>query len=287
MVTVRVRKNWLEIKVSFKREYGTIFEEGSDGSLITNDARIQVETYSPSKLDDDDTYSWLCYEDFSLQGAYEGVDGKATYFDKELGPQSCDYVHEFFSELENAASPNTKLLRPLIMYHGTSRENAIEIIRLNKFNETFGMLGNGVYFGSFYKACRFAARDQNYIFRKQGSILRCLVFVNTKDILSLPKPQYSCQCETCSREQTKFKSICDHESTWREKHFKGCCACACKNLLKNSEWVFPSNELIFIETVADLDMSSINRPHYNPLQRNQRIICNPPSLRTLHSSTSI
>lgn len=89
----------------------------------------------------------------------------------------------------------------IVTYHGTHSSNTESILK-NNIKESNGMLGTGIYTGSFFKAARFAAWGQNYIIQP-GTIFRCLV---SKKNLSELKNKCSC-CDSY---------ISDHKSLWRE-----------------------------------------------------------------------
>ena len=83
------------------------------------------------------------------------------------------YTEEFLAAV-CAHFPSAAALPTHVLYHGTAAE-AWEGICASGLEPTFGMLGTGVYMGTFWKATRFAALTQSYQPRKDGIILRAYV----------------------------------------------------------------------------------------------------------------
>ena len=61
-----------------------------------------------------------------------------------------------------------------VMYHGTDEINYQNICE-KKLLPTLGQLGFGVYVGTFWKACRFACRTQDYTLRENPLVFRLYV----------------------------------------------------------------------------------------------------------------
>ena len=97
---------------------------------------------------------------------------------------------------------------PIVVYHGTAKENTASILA-NGLKPSFGMLGTAIYYGSFWKAFRFATLTQDYK-RRKGAILRIYAFWNSTHILT--KHSGPCLCETCLRSNTAF--LTDHKGLW-------------------------------------------------------------------------
>lgn len=120
----------------------------------------------------------------------------------------------------------------LTVYHGTDGESIDSIMstRLRTGPEP-AMLGHGVYFGSFWKACRYAMYKNTRSwadckFREIGCILRCVIRVHRDQWLKLPSKDHTCKCFKCTNRircassegerdhRTRVASLCDHESSW-------------------------------------------------------------------------
>lgn len=122
-----------------------------------------------------------------------------------------------------------------VLYHGTSLEAAAAIVRSRlRAGPTPAMLGIGVYFGSFWKACRYAMFEntRDWAERKDrlhGSVLRCVIRMKKSDYLRLPKDSWSCPCYKCTNRirtatdaqvehRKRVAQLCDHESAWHASY---------------------------------------------------------------------
>lgn len=200
---------------------------------------------------------WIVADDTIKKGDFkpEGVEGKRQFFGMEIDEQ-CEIINLFDSFL----NPTIKVLS---LYHGTNQENMSQIIQ-NGYKETEGMLGKGVYMGTFWKGARFACFDKKYVKRK-GIITRNIVFGNIAEL----KEKCDCNCDS---------KISDHLSIWR-KNFDGLHCTKQeqstgigrdgkpKYLLKNDEWIVKSTNIILTHS-ANIE---IKGESYEPLNRS--IIC--------------
>jgi hypothetical protein len=122
-----------------------------------------------------------------------------------------------------------------VWYHGTSTDLMSTIVRSRlRAGSTPAMLGLGVYFGSFWKACRYAMFENTRDWaerrdRARGSVLRCLIRVPRDRILRLPTETWSCPCFKCENRircatsaqlehRKKVARLCDHESCWSKEY---------------------------------------------------------------------
>jgi hypothetical protein len=216
---------------------------------------------------------WICKDDFTARG---GV--PPSVFGCPISAKNpCDH-----SILEQW-SPTLCHIR--VAYHGTSRE-AFHSIATHGFNNTFGMLGTGIYVGSFWKACRFAARDQQYQEREQPIVIRLLWKCREEDILKFPRSFEDgfCLCSKCYGNPEQ-KAFCAHTYDWSanssfpppKPFYRGSWKAgqllptkypSGKWATQNEEWVLNASLIQGIAQAVQLDRSSIARPHYDPLQRN-------------------
>lgn len=154
-------------------------------------------------------------------------------------------------------------------YHGTSLE-CWDSIRKSELRPSLGQMGHGVYLGSFWKACRFAARDQAYKWRDRGVLLRVLWEARGEELL-VPR-SIPCPCDTlCKGRPYEQRLISAHELVWTDSGWgtlqvgqlpSG------KWITHNEEWVTaPANVLRLCEAV-EIDKSSVSGEKYDPLQRN-------------------
>jgi hypothetical protein len=164
---------------------------------------------------------------------------------------------------------NFKSLHPLSLYHGTSKELLQECTKT--LNPSHGMLGFGIYLGTFWKACRFAVRDQSYHIRN-GSILRYLVFPS--NIIEFPRLNWTCLCQKCL-DNDWAANISDHDTKWSligdAAHASPCQGIGVRNdgqqkwALKNEEYCV--NCPILLTHTANINLDTVE-PHYDPYQRN-------------------
>ena len=225
---------------------------------------------------------WLVKDDFVSKGGFHprSIPNTSLFFDKKIDPQSCDQV---LTRNDVISSFFQVTLDQYSLYHGTSVEN-IETILSCGLSETYGMLGNAVYLGTFHKATRYAARRQDYSFRDRGTIFRCLAFRkknNESREIHFPRDAHECNCDLCKKEQSGFEKICDHASTWKllgdfasvqvsTEPFAFKKDKSPKFLCTNAEWAFKADD-VFISGYLELDIDSIDKPHHNPFQRNAKM----------------
>lgn len=177
-----------------------------------------------------------------------------------------------------------------VSYHGTSHEHYLGICAQG-FKSSFGMLGTGVYLGSFWKACRFAARDQEYKFRDTPTVIRIVWTCKSEDILHFPRKIMYCLCSECYLRQEQ-KSFCGHTLDWQthakvypektpreyvegqdKRYYAGYLKpCKFPNsekfITQNEEWVVNPSCIHRIAESVVLNLDSVEKPFYNPLQRN-------------------
>ena len=211
---------------------------------------------------------WLTASDCLLRGGFHDSKVAArTFFSFHIDEESAKKILTF--------DPNPEF--PLSLYHGTSEDSVSSIIQQG-FIPTFGMLGTGVYFGTFWKAARFAYMTQDYQIR-EGCVIRVLIFPKT--IAHFPRLQWSCTCEKCSI-YSYAAIIADHESLWRLENDCAFAKPTCgegfkkdgskKYLLKNEEWVYNETKPLIITDYAKIDRESVLNDHYDPDYRGIKII---------------
>lgn len=227
---------------------------------------------------------WLVLNDFIPRGEFkpENIQSKSMYFNIEISEIDSFKVLKHNKDINSLLNCN---FSPLSLYHGSGLDRKDSILKFGIY-PSFGMLGTAVYLGTFFKACRYAARHQNYEFRKEGGLLfRCLAFIDLDKICKYPLNGFQCHCEKCKQDSFGFEHVSDHLSKWNTGLF----SCAeilvsdkpfgvkktgeKKYLCKNAEWGF-RKESVFVKEYLLIDMSSVQGPHYNPLQRNVNCIWN-------------
>jgi hypothetical protein len=172
-----------------------------------------------------------------------------------------------------------------VAYHGTSRELFSKISE-GGLKCTYGMLGTGVYVGSFWKACRFACRGQDYVEKPNPTVFRVLWECQEDDILKFPRKFIDgyCLCAQCYKNPDQ-KAYCAHTYDWEanSKHpppnplskrpWKAGQLLPCKYpsgkwATQNEEWVLNPSTIVALTEAVELDTRTIAGPHYDPLQRN-------------------
>ena len=230
---------------------------------------------------------WICEGDCEPQGGIS-----PCVFGLPLSPHAYTAFTLQKDILFQKAGAELKKTR--VAYHGTSYEN-YQGICAEGFKCTFGMLGTGVYLGSFWNACRFAARDQHYKFRENPCVLRIIWTCKDQDILNFPRKVMYCFCSECSL-RPEQRSFCGHTLDWQAdakvypkkvpidhvegqgiRYWAGCLK-PCKFpdsekwVTHNEEWVLNPTCIIRLAECATLNLDSVEQTHYNPFQRNIKIL---------------
>jgi hypothetical protein len=176
-----------------------------------------------------------------------------------------------------------------VAYHGTSRE-LFSTISESGLKCTFGMLGTGVYVGSFWKACRFACRGQDYVEKLHPTVFRVVWECAEDDILKFPRKFIDgfCLCAQCFGNPDQ-KSYCAHTADWEasSKHppqkplYKGpwkagqlfpCKYPSGKWATQNEEWVLNPSLIVALTEAVQINTTTVSGPHYDPIQRNIKFL---------------
>lgn len=155
---------------------------------------------------------------------------------------------------------------PRIFYHGTARESVANILEQG-FIPSFGMFGTAVYFGSFWKAFRFATMTQEYQ-KRPGTILRCFAFLSKTPHFREYRNKDPCKCEECQR-SSKRDPLCDHLGLWQ--YFSDFVVAYPENesWLKNEEYAVLNGQKIVIDTIGHAEAQT---EHHEPWNRNLQIL---------------
>ena len=245
--------------------------------LEIDKSEITTTQYNKAKRD----LVWLVSDDFTQRGGFypEDVPDCSVYFDTRISATDSLKILRHKHEINERLQCNCN---PLSLYHGSGADRKDSIL-LNGLRSSFGMLGDAVYLGTFFKASRYASRQQDYTLRSEGVIFRCLAFVNVDNIRQYPLLNYSCTCQNCINNKSGFEKVSDHFSQWNTGMFCAAQVIVSKEpfgfkkggepkfLSKNAEWAFRPDSVIIGEFLY-LDISSILGPHYHPLQRNCKCI---------------
>lgn len=209
---------------------------------------------------------WAHYQDTIPRGAYadEKIDPVSVFFgvpiDKSLFALLCFEMAKIYVKL--GLNP---LDDPHVVYHGTSRENVKLIIR-DSFKPTMGMLGLAIYFGTFFKAFRFATRTQTYEIRP-GAIMRVYAFWTTPTIKHYINSQ-PCVCSECVKKpESPSRRIADHDAIWSK--ITDFVFVVAGGPIKNDEYACIDTSKLLIEGVGHAETLT---EHHEPLKRDLCII---------------
>lgn len=232
---------------AYKQFYGNVFIEVSSKPFST------CEHTSSEKINKC-TGIWIVADDCVEKGHYdpEQIEGKAQYF---------SYPIEFTTRINiSAASGFLKETSPLVCYHGTAETN-VESVLSTGIQFSNGMLGKGVYLGTFWKATRYACLTQDYK-PQQGIVFR--VFAFPKNVKELPDPQWSCSCGCYTPDSADHLNAHSGDIHLSQSHLKK------DARIKNEEWLIKSP--VYLQQWAKIDDSTFPGPHYEPLHRKTLIV---------------
>ena len=163
-----------------------------------------------------------------------------------------------------------------VAYHGTSLEAWKSIASSKTLRASEGQMGIGVYLGSFWKACRFALRDQAYAWRPSNRVMRVLFYAKHFDLY--PKPSRWCTCSKyCTGKTVEKASACDHLRDWQADAYDAATLQVGQFtdgtwITRNEEWVVKPQNILRLGEAVSIDQSSACQSHYDPLQRDLKIV---------------
>lgn len=164
-----------------------------------------------------------------------------------------------------------------VAYHGTDATRLPHIFD-HGLLPSFGQLGTGVYVGTFWKACRFAVRDQDYKFRTNPVVVRVLWMCDETKQLVFPR-ESPCTCVAlCAGKDKESARACAHEldwstqKTWQSGFLPRTSLSTGTYVTRNEEWVFAQNAIDRLQQVVQIDVETVHGPHYDPEQRNIDIL---------------
>ena len=202
--------------------------------------------------------TWACFADLQPKGGSPtghkpAVKYKAVFMGLEIDPfvyrllywhKKCIYDYANSIGFHCALSDE-----PRVVYHGTARENVKSILK-NGLELTFGMFGQAIYFGSFWKAVRFATLTQEYE-KRPGSILRCYSFWSARPVFRFLACD-PCACEKCASRDTPSTRIADHLGLWKSSSDFVVAYPELNGPIKNEEYACADKSSIFIDTVGHI-----------------------------------
>ena len=201
---------------------------------------------------------WIVSDDCKARGGYGEIPHKRQFMNISIDEDAANAIELHAS--------NNSYVKPLSIYHGTSRTAEESIMRGSLHPSLKGMLGSGIYCGTFWKAVRFACMSQDYHHR-DGIIIRLLCFPQAT--AKFPNKDWVCPCGNCLKAQKKSR-VSDHDGLWKEfadsAHVSSC------DEIKNEEWALSSKCKFKITHYSDVDSATLGGAHHDPLYRCQQIL---------------
>lgn len=162
-----------------------------------------------------------------------------------------------------------------IVYHGTTAAAAASIVS-SGFLPTHGMLGRGVYMGTFWKAVRFAARDAAYALRRTADtgVLRCALPRSFR--WKVASVTDVCACAACAA-AARRPLLADHDSSWARSGYDGLWLDPSATLgskgiaVRNAEGVVGDPAALVCVDWGQIDVSTEATARYEPLRRTARL----------------
>lgn len=204
--------------------------------------------------------TWLSYHDVVPKGGPIGPSA-SVYYGVPIEPDlyrilyhGMPMVYQSFASVWPVA-----FTEPFVVYHGTSKDS-IKSILTSGLRPTQGMLGTAIYFGSFWKAFRFATMTQEYI-KRPGAIFRAYAFWSLpyfKTIKSGP-----CTCGKCDGALGV-----DHAGSWKSLSEAVFLVPEIGSSVKNEEYACSSADKVLLDTIAYAEAQT---EHHEPLNRTLQI----------------
>lgn len=213
----------------------------------TSGARTQLRYYQlplrltqnpkrPRNLVGAPRFAWLCESELAKHVQL----GQPSAFGHAIAPWSLTPFHKFAPSMRFASATP-----PLVLYHGTHAANVSQIFEkgLMPSGGLPGMLGHGIYFARWDKACDFALHDSLNVMRAvPGVVVRCVVA--TGDCFTMTA-ETKCTCG-CGR------PFVDHHAY----HSRGCRTVFVSDnsvgATRRAEWCVKEPSAVLVEGVFSL-----------------------------------
>lgn len=246
-----------------------------------------------TKEDIEATGAWIVYSDTlprggspaiftSVAGSSPGPDWptvahRSTYFGVDMSPLvyrilsvHLDEIYRFAiredrseEKLYTVEDDLNSDYEPRVVYHGTARQNVGPIFK-EGLQPSQGMFGRAIYFGSFWKAFRFATLAQDYT-RRSGAILRCFAFWSKQPAFRTLASE-ACLCRDCKilsaaaaakpNAKSGLERVSDHLGLWTSLSDFVVCYPEYGGPIKNEEYACLNNRTIFIESVGHAEATT-------------------------------
>ena len=202
---------------------------------------------------------WISWGDTILRGQVSSVYGI------RISSRVNAVLHKYLNTLHDVSKAFASLpwTEPIVVYHGTQRDTS-KIIMQEGLKPTFGMLGHAIYFGSFWKAFRFATLTQDYKTRP-GAIMRYYAFWPKVYKRNLYGP---CVCEKCIK-KPHGSVVADHTSEWAKYAQAVLVEPEEGKPISNEEFASLDDSLVLLDSIGYANAST---KHHEPFNRTFTII---------------
>jgi hypothetical protein len=203
--------------------------------------------------------TWLTYHDVVPKGGPIGP-SVAVFYGVPIEHNAFRYLYHGMSRIYESCHKiwPVKFTDPFVVYHGTSKANIKSIIT-SGLKPTHGMLGTAVYFGSFWKAFRFATLSQDYK-KRPGAIFRCYAFWASPYYKTLQSGPCTCGCNTVGA---------DHTASWTSFGDAVFLIPEVGSTVKNEEYASLNSEKVLLDGIAYAEAQT---EHHEPLNRSLQIL---------------
>jgi len=203
--------------------------------------------------------TWLTYNDVVPKGGPIGA-SVAVYYGVPIDISVFRVLYHGMTAIWASCFKTwpVKFTEPFVVYHGTSKANIKSILSAG-LKPSPGMLGNAIYFGSFWKAFRFATLTQDYQ-RRPGAIFRCYAFWARPYYKTLQSGPCTCGCNVQGS---------DHLATWTSFGDAVFLVPEVGSSVKNEEYACQTADPILIDGIAYAEAQT---EHHEPLNRTLQIL---------------
>lgn len=198
---------------------------------------------------------WVTASDVVPKGGIPelGTPWLSTYYGVLFDSRTVQVILHAHKDLFYQFKITDQLKDPIVVYHGTSKNN-VKSIQASGLTAGPGMLGHGIYFGSFWKAYRYSVMDPSFRPR-DGAIFRVIAFWPSVAIRTAASVK--CKCPSCLKlPPTQVHPGADHLSTWTSLGHEAVWLAPSfdrdtnKWTVKNDEYVSLNAKQVFLESVA-------------------------------------
>ena len=217
---------------------------------------------------------WCAYSDVVPKGGPIGQ-SLAVVFGVPVDPAVFMVLYNGHANVQALVKANVSIVgtytEPCVVYHGTARANA-KSITSSGLQPSQGMLGNAVYFGSFWKAMRFAVMTQDYA-KRDGAIFRCYGFWSRPYFKTMavggPCPCAECAPRLASPTGLKMALLADHGGLWQRFADVAFVVPEVDGPIKNEECAATDASNVILDSIGYARAAS---EHHDPFARSSMIL---------------